>query len=214
MIVFSTNTDEQTNACHILIKNLEINSAIFLGAENAVKSKLEQELSIKERNIYAMSHGKHNSLIDNDSVPAIDTFNAPLLKERSVFAFACHTSSELGKVVATHQGNWFGYVGAIASPDSNEKGLEIFKPIFQYIFNSFTSVHTSAQCVEFIERVKDLCDTAELQVDSILDTTDDVGLSTYMCIRNIWERLRVWLANMDDFVAHQHATEALMAPNW
>ncbi|QXE92550.1 hypothetical protein KP001_08550 [Geomonas subterranea] len=210
MIIFSTNFDEQTLACHNMIQNLNVGSAKILSAGDAVKITLETELSAAPGNIFAMTHGRTNALIGNDSNPAIDLQNSVILKDLTIFAFACHTSAILGKEVSGIGGTWFGYIGPIGCPDSKGDGLEIFKPIFQFIYDNYQHVRSVAQCNQFISDLKTLCDLAEEQVDAILFTSEDVGLSSFLCLKNTWERLRVWIANEATSIAHPNATEPLV----
>ena len=80
--------------------------------------------------------------------------DAASLAPRAVFAFACHTATEMGRVFAENGTDWWGYTGAISSPTTDPEILPLFVEIFRFMRWRLTSgspwtgprTHISASC--------------------------------------------------------------------
>jgi len=101
---------------------------------------------------------------------------------------------------------WWGYTGRVTAPDSTEAVLPLFVEIFAYIRDAFPGADSAASCGDVLTRISELCHEAEVRVDDLLDTgtTLDVG-SIYLCLLQLWQRLRVWLPGGMEPLLHPEA---------
>jgi len=119
MILFVPGSDEPTNANLDIGKRLA-NGHIHLLAEKAIRSNLIELLhELKNESLFSMSHGKSDMLLDNNRETAIGIDDKHLFTNRVVYAWACHTGSNLGKHIADNNGIWWGYTGAVTAPSTS-----------------------------------------------------------------------------------------------
>ncbi len=138
MILFVPGYDEATKANLDIGKQLA-DGHIALLAEKAIRSNLIELLrTLENESLFSMSHGKYDMLLDNNSETAISIDDKPLLTNRTVYAWACHTGSNLGEHIADNNNAvWWGYTGAVTAPSTSEPFYQKQKEVFRFIQNSF-----------------------------------------------------------------------------
>ncbi len=101
---------------------------------------------------------------------------------------------------------WWGFTGTITAPDSTATVLPLFVEIFTYILDAFPAAESADSCQEVLSRIAGLCHDAEAKIDDLLDvdTTLDAG-SAYLCLLQLWQRLRVWRPGAADPLLHPAA---------
>ncbi len=205
MIIFATKYDAPTEACHSFAVALVTSSDTALLAADACRENLIKALSTHDVPLFVMSHGKTDTLIDQNRESALSLADTHLLHSRSNFAFACHSATELGKAMAAEGGTWWGYTGSISAPSELPECFDIFLPIFQYIVVNFSTCHSASDVHRIMRELKDSCEEANDQLDS-LDLND---MEAYLYLRHIWDRLRVWLPNEGNPLMHPQATSPI-----
>jgi hypothetical protein len=182
------------DACHALL------------SDRATRAGLLESLASTGVPLFCMSHGRPDRLLAQGGETALSGVDAPALGLRPVFAFACHTASELGEVTAKKGAFWWGYTGRVTAPDSTEMVLPLFVEIFAYIRDAFPGADSAASCRDVLTRIAELCHEAEARVDDLLGTGDtlDVG-SIYLCLLQLWQRLRVWVPGGREPLIHPQA---------
>ena len=156
--------------------------------------------------LLCMSHGRPDQLLGQHGETALSSMDVPLLGPRPVFAFACHTAGELGEIASREGAYWWGYTGRVTAPDSTEAIIPLFVEIFAYIRDAFPGADSAASCQDVLIRIAELCHEAEARVDDLLGTGDtlDVG-SIYLCLLQLWQRLRVWVPGGKEPLIHPKA---------
>lgn len=193
MIFFVPRYDAATEANLSVAQTLLPEGAHALLAEVATRAQLMAALTAWEEPLFAMTHGRQDRLLAQDGEQALGRDDHALLKGRAVFAYACHSAGELGQVVSSVDGVWWGYTGSIAAPEATPSCRPLFAAIFSYIRDAFPAACSPRERMEVVVRIADLCHEAEFRVDQLgeADPELDVG-SALFSLLHLWQRLRVW----------------------
>jgi hypothetical protein len=211
LIFFVPRYDAATEANLSVALNLLPEGAHALLAEVATRAELMAALTAWEEPLFAMTHGRQDRLLAQGGEQALGKDDHALLKGRAIFAYACHSAGELGQVVSSVEGVWWGYTGSIAAPEATPSCLPLFAGIFSYIRDAFPSPYSSRERMDVIGRLADLCHEAELRVDQLgeVDPELDVG-SALFCLLHLWQRLRVWEPGAAAPLKHPEAPPPLL----
>jgi hypothetical protein len=206
LIVFAPRYDPATEGNLAVALRILPEGCRALLSEEATRAGLLESLTAAGAPLLCMSHGRPDQLLGQHGETALSGMDAPVLGQRPVFAFACHTASELGEIASREGTFWWGYTGRVTAPDSTEAVLPLFVEIFAYIRDAFPGADSAASCGDVLTRISELCHEAEVRVDDLLDTgtTLDVG-SIYLCLLQLWQRLRVWLPGGMEPLLHPEA---------
>lgn len=212
MIFFVPGYDPQTRANLAIAQRLvprdpEGDTRLFDSA--AQRAALVNALSTRASPIFAMSHGRQDRLLAQGGKPAIEESDTPLLSllvGQSVFAYACHTATRLGRVASEHGATWWGYTGKVQCPVDTPPFDRIFVELFQLVLEHFwTSASHDARSA-FLDEFKSRCDLAAREIDEIGDEYPDVDtFSAQLCALHVWDRLRIWVKGADGPEQHPEA---------
>ncbi|MCY1047650.1 hypothetical protein OV208_40505 [Corallococcus sp. bb12-1] len=232
MIIFVPAYDDATSANLAVAQDLQVTKSIAclnthtgnatpvippqdhcLLANNAIRSALVTALNKYPDPLFAMSHGKPDYLSAQHGKIALNKSDTAALGNRTVFAFACHTSASLGRDLAQSGITWWGYIKEITAPDQQFPIRPLFVKIFCYIYDSFSTATSSSARLAIIQNIKQLCDSAETEIDELAaaDKSLDV-LEAHQSLRDIWLVLRVWAPQAES--AEQHASAPDILPRW
>lgn len=215
MIFFVPGYDPATYA------NMVVAALVVLEGEDAVRILGEQALrpallaalseTDEKRPLFAMSHGYPDHLVAQDGEPALTEADVALLEGRAVFAFACHTASVLGEAAAGHGAVWWGYTGAITAPDVSAPLVSILRDVFAWIRGAFAEARSTSAREAVLHQLADRCQEAERRVDELLELDTDLDVGTaYLCLLQIWQRLRVWEEGARTPLSHPSAPPPLL----
>ncbi|HSG39396.1 MAG TPA: hypothetical protein VLE27_07135, partial [Thermoanaerobaculia bacterium] len=126
MIVFVPCHDAATEANLAVAEKILTEDSRPLFKDRATPAELLAALDREEVPLFAMAHGRPNALLAQDWKTGLSEDNVSVLGGRSVFAYACHTAGTLGREAARRGAVWWGYMGAIQSPDSSAVLLPVF----------------------------------------------------------------------------------------
>jgi hypothetical protein len=179
--------------------------AIF--EDEATQCRLLTELKKSNTPLLVMSHGIPEALKAQDGQIALSTNDVNLLNGRTVYAYACHTAKQLGKNAAQQGSIWWGYSDAISCAIDSPELISIFTGIFVFIRDNFHTATSQHDRQRFLEELKNLCETAEEQVDMIdADTEITEIMEVYRTFRHLWDLLRIWVPGADRPEQHPHST--------
>lgn len=206
MIVFVPAYDEATRANHAVALKLPQREGRRLFAAEATRELLLETLARHGGPLFAMAHGKPRWLVAQGGSSALVGEDAAVLKQRPVFAFACHTAAHLGSELAREGITWWGYIEVVTAPDHRERFLPLFVRIFGYIQGAFASADSPSARLEVLHRIKELCEWAALQVDEAAESDPRLDvMEALQCLRDTWQLLRVWGAHSEQAQGHPHA---------
>jgi hypothetical protein len=208
MITFVTNFDEATEANYNIYNTLEITPTISLTGVEATATNLSTELSNEERDIFAMSHGDNHILYDQNGVTTFSEhiFEQLELTDINIFSFACNTSNLLGEIASRNSCNWLGFAEPINPPEQDEELHDIYKSLFEYIISTYTNVKCEGTASQFLNDLKNLCEQKAEEIDSLIDSENFYApIAAYQSIKQIWEKQKIWLANITVPIMHDDA---------
>ncbi|HYU33696.1 MAG TPA: hypothetical protein VEW48_16205 [Thermoanaerobaculia bacterium] len=211
MIFFVPRYDAATEANFSVALSLLSEGAHALLVEAATRAQLIAALTAWEEPLFAMTHGRQDRLLAQDGEYGLGRDDHALLKGREVFAYACHSAGELGQVVSSIGGVWWGYTGSIAAPEATPSCLPLFAAIFSYIRDAFPAACLSRERMDVIGRIADLCHEAELRVDQLGEADPDLDIgSALFSLLHLWQRLRVWEPGASTPLKHPAAPPPLL----
>lgn len=216
MIIFATCYDSPTCANYSIAVELKCDDCTKLFIKKATQDNLLTELSsCRTKPLFAMGHGKPNKLNDQNRQPAMSDNDVAWFTHRLSFIFACHTATKLGQSIAKAGGIWWGYTGAIDAPPSDSIYLRVFLPIFQYIIANFPrSSSNERSCQIFLEELKTICDNANEELDKLQEEGVNVDTEAYLCVLNLWDRLRIWFPGKSIPVRSPDSKSPLIIPEY
>jgi hypothetical protein len=145
--------------------------------------------------LMAMSHGRRSFLrAQGGRDPhAIEVRDAITLGTRSVFAWACLTSAELGRAAAAAGTVWFGFPVRIAAPPDDGQLQALLAQVLQLAVNGLPRVNDELSCRALLD---DLVEAAR----EALETVDAIphDSSAQQCFEQFQLRLEAWLPGHDD----------------
>lgn len=212
MISFITNYDEATSCNYGVYRRSGISPEISLLEGDATSQNLISELRKATRNVFAMSHGNDNKLCDQNGMDTFTESNFPTFANSplSVFAYACNTSNSLGKVAAENNIKWFGFFEPINPPEADSSLVPMYSRLFNYIYSNFPQVSCVDSANLFLEGLKSECDNIREDVDAtILSDGSQPLVSTYISIKQLWEKQKIWLTETS-YVVHPNAPDPLL----
>lgn len=224
MIFFIPSYDEATDAnlsigYKVATSNPVAQAApITLFREAATPEALVEKLKSSRAPLFVMSHGRPDSVMtsrtnkENEEI-ALSVNHCAFLTEKTVFAFACHTATFLGEVVAQHGGVWFGYTGPISAPDTDSQCYEDFVAIFRFIAISVPLLSTLEEREQFWQKLHQLCEGAKRKVSTRYfgkKTNKIFGMLS--ALFQIWDRLRIWIPGASRPEMHPRATLPILQP--
>jgi len=169
--------------------------------EQAVRDDIIAVLNANQSPILLIGHGREDSFIGHDNAPAISLGDAELFGGRQAFALACKTAHQLGPAIAQSNGIWLGYLSTIVCLISDEDHLQIFLGLLKFIADNFTSVVDEQSALAFLNELKARTDHAL----HVIDAQDTGNMEVFACVRQLIRRLRVWLPNAPQPIAHASA---------
>ena len=192
MILFVPGYDPATEANLAIAVRIAGRSRALLSDE-ATRERLLEALAEPGDPLFAMTHGRSDRLLAQNGVTGLGQPDATALGSRSIFAFACHTATDLGRSFAQAGAAWWGYTGTISAPDSAPELLPVFSEIFAYLLAAFEHADSTEERLEVLIELAERCHTAERRIDDLLETDPDLDAGTaYLCLLHLWDRLRIW----------------------
>jgi len=212
MILFVPGYDPATEAnLAIAVRLVESHLAIL--REGATREALLRALDRPGDPLFAMAHGRSGRLLAQGGKTALSHTDMAAFADRSIFAFACHTAAELGRAAAQAGGAWWGYTGAITSPDVSEKLLPLLTEVFAYLLGIFAISGSTAARRAVLIQLKERCQSVESRIDDLLESDPDLDAGTaYLCLLHLWDRLRIWEERSDEPLQHPEARPPLLFP--
>lgn len=216
MIVFVPAYDAETYANLAVVSAIEFapDSLTLLGPaadRPALMHCLAATNHASPRPLFAMSHGERDRLRCQGALAALDVADLPTIGSRSIFAYACHTATHLGREASHHGAIWWGYTGAVSSPCDHPRLVGVFARLFAFIIQAFPSAHTEEQISHALDALARQCKDAADAVDHMAEADDSINvLEAYYALHHMWDRLRVWLASSSDAVKHPEAAPPIL----
>ncbi len=208
MIIFATHHDENTAESIKLAESIIEAEDIVLLKEKAIRASLLLLLeTYKQENLMVFSHGKPNYCLGNDEIPAITTNDIALLAHRNVFAYACWTAVELGKLTSDQSNCLYAGYNNVVITGGGEIPNEMQK-IFLFIKNTFCHSQKEQDIALFLEQLHDLCKDTEQKYLALYPKSLSF-ISTSTVLRDIWAKLEVLVAGKK----YVH-TNAIEPPIW
>ena len=207
MIIFATYHDESTAESIKIAKSIVEPEDIPLLETEAIKPRLLSVLNAhKQRQLMIFSHGKPNYCLGNDHIPALTTDDIALLDHRKVFAYACWTAVELGKMASEKENCLYAGYNNIVITGGSEIPIEM-QTIFQFIKQHFHKPQSKEEVSFFLKKLSSLCNQTEQNyLERYPQNLDYIGIST--TLRNIWAKLEIWLTH--EKFTHPDAIEPLL----
>lgn len=200
VITFVTAYDLATNSNRAIAE--ELNSIPYLTLfEKKATSKNLKELLQKHENlpVFVMSHGEQAYFYDNNEDIALDSESAKtlqLLRNRSIYVFACHTAAKLAPKAAQKGTIYWGYNFQITAPDEQKEVKHLFVNLFLFIYNYFHLSTETTKIENFLVDLEQKCEETNYLLDQIYEQYPAICTSeTYRCVLHIWSRLRVFVPN-------------------
>lgn len=205
MILFAPAYDESTRATHQMAARFGEMASVELLGEDATRRNLVAALQSPAA-LVAFTHGTRGALRGQHSEEALSAPDAGMVGPRRVLAYACHTGSELGRVMAEQGATWWGYTGAIAAPpdDPAHAGLVAFP--FEYLVEESLDEHDASLLPGVLDRLRGVCREAEEALDRLMETGEVVEMQSYQCLFHLWDRLRIWLPGSSVPVHHSQSS--------
>ncbi|WP_076411730.1 hypothetical protein [Shewanella sp. UCD-KL12] len=202
MISFITNYDDNTQDNLTVFNNLGLTGfTVNLHSDDATKNNLHTELSARDINCFAMSHGDIDILKDQHGNNAFDQRVLGINNTFNVFAYACNTSIILGETAAAINVNWLGYISPINAPCTDIEMNEIYTDIFSYVCDSFPNVNCPERASSFIEGLKSICEQKNEELYDMRENNSyEAGISTHMNMRELWQKLKIWLESSGESI--------------
>lgn len=195
MIVFVPAYDDSTRANLAIAQSIVDDDCLLLFQEKATANILQfvlRNLEDMAMPLFVMAHGTGDFFLDNDDLPALSLHQTHLLSGKSAYVFACFTANHFGKIVASENAIYWGYTGAIQSPDSQPETVVLFKTIFQFILQHFSTSKTLVEIQAIFQLLRNRCDEAKGVLFDLSEQNPDFDLlEASICINHIYERLRV-----------------------
>lgn len=199
MILFVTAYDEATRPNLAVARLLSgITHQIF--EDKATRELLWDALSKShDASLLAMSHGRRKFLRAQHGNPphAIETGDEPRLGTRRVFAWACHTSAELGVEAAKAGTIWFGFPVKIAAPPDHPQLQSMLAQILQSAILGLQNVNDELTCRALLDQLVELADNALLEIESLRNSNilhdSDFDSGVQQCFEQFQLRLEAWL---------------------
>lgn len=210
MITFITSYDDATSDNYNLYKSLNLTYSKELTAGFATKINLGLELDVEPKHIFAMSHGDHSILYDNNKDNAFDDDTLSKLPSHTVFAYACNTANKLGFEAATAGVYWCGFKEPINSPCSDEVLKQIYTDLFEFIAKEFVNVNCSQSALQYLDSLKTLCDLKSHDLDACTIDGYETPIAAYQSVKQLWEKQKVWLVNQNSPIVHPNAPAELL----
>jgi hypothetical protein len=212
MILFVPAYDPATEANLAIAVRLD-GSHLAMLSEGATRQALLHALKRAGEPLFAMAHGRSDRLLAQEGGTALSKTDAAALGSRPVFAFACYTAADLGRAAAGAGATWWGYTGAITSPDVAGEVLPLLAEIFVYLFGAFAGAGSAAARRAVLIQIKERCHAAESRIDVLLETDPDLDAGTaYLCLLHLWDRLRIWEERAESPLQHPEARPPLLFP--
>jgi hypothetical protein len=191
MILFAPGYDPATDANLAVARRLASVSCLPLLADNASRAALLAALAGQSTPLFALAHGRPDALLGHGGAPALAAGDATSIGPRSVYAFACHTAARLGEAAARQGATWWGYTGAVTAPDVPSALLAPIVSVFRYVWEALADPAIAPAVVldELVRR----CQAAEQEIDVLVENDPALsGFTAYLCLLQIWQRLRIW----------------------
>lgn len=204
MISFITDYDDNTKDNLTVFNSLGLAGfSVALHSELATNNNLYTELSARDENCFAMSHGDIDVLKDQNGDNAFNKKVLDLNKKFSVFAYACNTSAQLGRLASNRGITWFGYISPINAPCIDQEMVDIYIDVFSYICTAFPNVNCQNSASSFLQDLKVMCDKKIEQLYDMRESASyEAGISTHMNIREFWQKLKIWLESSEESIEH------------
>jgi hypothetical protein len=108
---------------------------VELAEDEAVKSKVEEELRKGTDLLIFYDHGSEDALVGQDEQPVVDLKNCYLLAEKEVYTLACLSAKELGVEIWNQGGKYWGYTEVVGfTTDALKEFKEAFNCGFCFLF--------------------------------------------------------------------------------
>lgn len=192
MILFAPAYDEPTRCTFLLAHELVPDATQPLLGADASRAKLHHALASSSDPLVALAHGSADHLRGQDGEPVLTVFDARSISPRAVFAYACHTGTQLGHAMSRTGNTWWGYSGAVAAPPEEATKSGVVTPVFRFLVEGFLHLRDEVPHPEFFARLKALCERATHYLDDRAESGESVDAGTYLCLLHMWDRLRVW----------------------
>jgi hypothetical protein len=164
------------------------------------------------RPLFAMSHGERDRLQCQGALAALDVADLPSIGARSIFAYACHTATHLGREARPPRRDLVGLhrrrqLTLRPSPPRRclRSPLRLHHPSLPERASPRNRSPTPSMLLA--RQCKDAADA----VDHMAEADDSINvLEAYYALHHMWDRLRVWLASSSDAVKHPEAAPPIL----
>lgn len=153
--------------------------------DDATRMELLGALSSSpNRPVFLACHGTPGALIDQVGDEALNTEDLEVVKNRSIFAFACSSAESLGPVFANEAGAiYFGFRGLVSALDAPAELIDDLRKILRELLDKLATVGagTAQELLTLAaDRGKLLFDLAEAiyRVDKSADVAHVLRLAT------------------------------------
>jgi len=202
-VMFATSHDEVTRCTEAIALAILVEEDVDLIGARATRVRLHNAMAVDDcDSVFFMAHGDKNSIYQDDHTPALTIEDCPIVHDKHVYAWACHTATTLGHRASFAGGTWWGYDCAVTAIDPQDDGQAIVVSIFAFIKNNFAASSRRREFTPFLLRLEELCVDGQRQLDVVFEQYDGEIFSLYSCCNQIWSRLRIWSDANDQPVIH------------
>jgi hypothetical protein len=212
VILFVPGYDPQTLSNLVIAQQLaaaDMEALTPLLGTEATRAMLTSAIRNGRGALFAMSHGQQDKLLGQDGEPAIEEIDGELLAHLhhyTVFAYACHTATRLGRTASAHGATWWGYTGRLQCPVHDPPFGELFVELFQLIFDRFWKVADATDRDSLFSDLRARCEAVARAIDDVGDAyADSDTFSAQLCALHVWDRLRIWLPGAESPEQHPDA---------
>jgi hypothetical protein len=209
MIFFVPDYDPATAANLVVALRIAPEPCVPLLGTAATREGLLAALARGAAPLFALAHGRPGALLGQGGTPALTAMDAAAVGRRVAYVYACHSAVALGESAAREGGVWWGYTGAVTAPDVPEPLLNPIVEVFLFLRDVLMTGEASTDGI--LNELVDRCRAAERRVDDLLTDDPELEVGTaYLCLLQLWQRLRIWQSGAATPQKHPEAPEPLL----
>jgi hypothetical protein len=141
------------------------------------------------------SHGDHFGPKDQSGSTALGSSELDADRPRQVFAYACHTGTDFGRLASGRGWTWWGYTGPVTAPSDVAEECRILAVAMWDVVAVFEAAGDTPTTPD-LDRVEAIGRDCFDAIDDAIG--DDALYESLCCAKNLWDRLRVWIPGREE----------------
>lgn len=205
MIQFVAAYDGATQANLSVVSSLLSDGALV--KDRATCAHLQSALRARPTaSLLIWSHGNDAGPKAQDGLPALPDEILDAVEPRAAWAWACHTGTHFGELLARRGWTWWGYTGVVTAPDvSDPREVSILARAFAAVISAFELGQTPDRIIPSLVELRGRLEMILVELDG-LEVVSYIG---YTFVLQLWDRARVWFPGGAVPFAHPNATRPL-----